>query len=286
MRGNVAGGGNFVGAGGVGGQHAALVPHQLLGGQPTHALHKTAFNLADVDGGVDGPANILKDVHPKHAGLTRQRVNRHFGASRAIGKVVKRPPGEGGFVVMNLGDAVKAIAPQLDAVGIGELDHIVEGARAAGRGDLAAGKLHGIDVDAIQPGYKLGQVAAHLAGGKLGGAGVQVRAGRRGRGRRIGHLAGVAGGRQYGVVRNTQLVRHDLVDLGVQPLAHFSAAVVDLHRAVQVDMHQRPGLVEQCGRERDAKLHRCDGQPALDDRAAAVPHRNGGLSALVLRGVL
>ena len=93
MRGNVAGGGNFVGAGGVGGQHAALVPHQLLGGQPTHALHKTAFNLADVDGGVDGPANILKDVHPKHAGLTRQRVNRHFGTSRAIGKVVKRPPG-------------------------------------------------------------------------------------------------------------------------------------------------------------------------------------------------
>ena len=187
---------------------------------------------------------------------------------------------------MNLGDAVKAIAPQLDAVGIGQLDHIVEGARAAGRGDLAAGKLHSAGRNAIQPRDEQRQVAAHLAGGKLGGAGVQVRAGRRGRGRRIGHLAGVAGGGQHCFIGHTQFVCHDLVDLGVQPLAHFSAAVVDLHRAVQVDMHQRPGLVEQCGRERDAKLHRCDGQPALDDRAAAVPHRNSGLSALVLRGVL
>ena len=111
MRGNVAGGGNFVGAGGVGGQHAVLVPHQLLGGQPAHALHKTAFDLADVDGGVDGRANILEDVHPEHAGLARQGVNGHFGAGRAIGKVIKRPPGQGGLVVMNFGDAVKAIAP-------------------------------------------------------------------------------------------------------------------------------------------------------------------------------
>jgi hypothetical protein len=43
--------GYFVGAGGVGAQLARVVPHQLLGGEPAHALHKAAFYLAYVDGG-------------------------------------------------------------------------------------------------------------------------------------------------------------------------------------------------------------------------------------------
>ena len=38
---------------------------------------------------------------------------------------------------------------------------------------------------------------------------------------------------------------HDLRHLGVQPLAHLGAAMVQMHRSVGVDMDQRPGLVEE-----------------------------------------
>ena len=61
---------------------------------------------------------------------------------------------------------------------------------------------------------------------------------------------------------NAQLVSHDLRHLGVQALTHFGAAVVHLHAAVGVDMHQRTGLVEQGGCEADAKLDRRDGDTA------------------------
>jgi hypothetical protein len=64
--------------------------------------------------------------------------------------------------------------------------------------------------------------------------------------------------------RHAQLVGHDLRHLGVQALAHFGAAVVHLHAAVGVDMHQRAGLVEQRGGEADAELDRRDGHAALE----------------------
>jgi len=49
--------------------------------------------------------------------------------------------------------------------------------------------------------------------------------------------------------------RGDLDHLGVQPLAHLGAAVVDQYRAVLVHVHQRAGLIEMRRRERDAELH-------------------------------
>ena len=49
------------------------------------------------------------------------------------------------------------------------------------------------------------------------------------------------------------------------------AAVVHQHRAVGVHGHQRAGLVELGGGERDAELHRRDRQSALDQRMSRVP---------------
>ena len=63
--------------------------------------------------------------------------------------------------------------------------------------------------------------------------------------------------------------RGDLQHLGVQALAHLGAAVVHLHAAVVVDVHQRAGLVERGVVEGDAELHRRDGQAALGVRVAA-----------------
>ena len=50
--------------------------------------------------------------------------------------------------------------------------------------------------------------------------------------------------------------------------------MVGLHAAVGVHMHQRAGLVEQRGRERDAELDRRDRDAALNDGTAGVPARN------------
>ena len=64
--------------------------------------------------------------------------------------------------------------------------------------------------------------------------------------------------------------RGDLEHLGVQALAHLGAAVVDQHRAVLVDVHQRAGLVERGQVERDAELHRRHRQGPLGVRVRGV----------------
>jgi hypothetical protein len=125
-----------------------------------------------------------------------------------------------------------------------------------------------------------------MAGGKLRRAAIEVGAGRCRRGRGIGNLAGVAGRAQHALKRHAQLVGHNLRHLGVQALAHLGAAVVDLHAAVGVHMHQRAGLVEQRGGEADAKLDRGDGQAALDDGVGSVPSQNGLSPSSILRSVL
>jgi hypothetical protein len=58
--GDVAGGGDFVGAGRVRGECAVCFPDQLLGGEPAHALHKTALDLADVQRRVDALAHVVQ----------------------------------------------------------------------------------------------------------------------------------------------------------------------------------------------------------------------------------
>jgi hypothetical protein len=125
----------------------------------------------------------------------------------------------------------------------------VKGRAPFGRDHFAAvfstHKAHGTRAAAVQTRHKLRQVVAHIARGVLRGAAIQVGAGRCRGGRRVRHLAGVAGGGQHLGKRHAQFVGHDLRDLGVQALAHFGAAVVHLHAAVGVHMHQRTGLVKQ-----------------------------------------
>ena len=267
MRRNVAGGRYLVGAGRVGAEHATAVPHQFLRGQPAHALNEAALDLADVDGRVDAAARVMQDVHLQHTALAGERVDHHFGAGSAIGEIVERAPGQCGLVVVDLGRAVKPVAPELDAVGVSGLHHVAEGARGAGRDHLATKEADRAGATAVEAADNGGQVVAHVAGRELGGTAVQVGAGRSRSGRGVGHLAGVAGGGEHPLKRHAQLIGHDLGDLGVQPLAHLGAAMVDLHAAVGIDMDQRSGLVEQGGGEADAELHRRDRDAALQHRA-------------------
>ena len=270
----------------MGAEVSFVVPHQLLSGEPAHALHKAAFNLPDVDGRVDGAAHVVQDVDLEHPALAGEGVNGDLGAGGAVGEIVKRPPGQGRLVVMNFGRAVKAVAPQLDAVCVSGFHHLVETAGGFWGHDLAAFKAHSARAAAVEPGYKGTQVVAHSGGGKLGGAAVQVGARGGGGGRGVGDFAGVAGGDQHPLKWNPQFIGHDLRHLGVQTLTHLGAAVVHLHAAVQVHMHQRPGLVEERGGERNAKLHRREGHTALDHRIDQIPSQNGLSPAFIVTCLL
>ena len=184
---------------------------------------------------------------------------------------------------MDFWGAVKTVAPQLNAVGIRFFDHGVEVTRACWSVDFSARKRDSPCAAVVQSSHKGGQVAAHFLRGVLRGAAIQVGATAGGGGAGIGHFAGVAGGDLHLRQRHAQLVGHDLCHFGVQSLAHFGAAVVHLHAAVGVDMHQRPGLVEQRSGEADAKLDRGDGQAALQHRVFCIPIRNGCQPLLVVR---
>ena len=56
--------------------------------------------------------------------------------------------------------------------------------------------------------------------------------------------------------RHAEFLGDDLRDLGEQALPHLGAAVIELDRAVGIDVHQRAGLVEVDQREGNAELHR------------------------------
>ena len=271
VRRDVASGRDLVGTGRVGGKVPLVVPHQLLGGQPAHALHKSAFDLTDVDGGVDAVSHVVEDVDFQHAAFAGQGVDGHFGARSAIAEVVERPTGEGGLVVVNLGGAVKTVAPQLDAIGVSRLHHRRKVAHGFGRDHLAPFKPHRTRAAAVQATHKRCKVVADVASGKLCGSAVEVGAAAGGGGTGIGHFAGIAGGDQYAGHRHAQFVRHDLRHLGVQSLAHFGTTVIDLHAAVGVHVDQRTGLVEQRRGKADAEFDRRDGHAALEHRALRVP---------------
>ena len=216
----------------------------------------------------------MQDVYLQHAALAGERVNRHLRAGRAVGKVVERSARQGGFVVVDFGRTVKAVTPQLNAVGVGEFHNFIKRARRFGRDHTPAFKAHGTRSATVQPAHKCSQVVADIARRKLGGAAIQVSAcGCCGRGS-IGNFAGVTCRGQHALKRHAELIGNDLADFGVQSLAHFGATVVHLHAAVQVNVNQRTGLIEQRGGKADAKLDRRDGDAALDGRVTLVPHHN------------
>ena len=129
-------------------------------------------------------------------------------------------------------------------------------------------------VDAEQAPGDGGHPVADLLARVLHGAAVEV--GTRGCGRRRGvrHLVGAGRGQAYGVERDSQRSGRDLQHLRVQALSHLGAAVVDEHRAVLVDVHERAGLVVGREVERDAELHGRDREGALRVGVRGVERRD------------
>ena len=83
----------------------------------------------------------------------------------------------------------------------------------------------------------------------------------------FGTLSVVVAVMLHAVEVDAELLRDHLRDLGEQPLPHLGAAVIQVHGAVVIDVHQGPGLIEHDVGERNAELDRREREPALEKRA-------------------
>ncbi len=119
----------------------------------------------------------------------------------------------------------------------------------------------------------------------MSGHAVEIRAGGSGGRGGIGHLVGAGGGDANLRDGDREHVRHHLRHLDVEPLPHLGAAMIDLDRAVRIDMDQRAGLVEMRGGEADPEFDGGERYAFLEDRAVRV-ERFHGLSPRVIIGRL
>ena len=65
---------------------------------------------------------------------------------------------------------------------------------------------------------------------------------------------------------DAEFFRRHLRDLLKQALAHFRAAVIEMDRAVLIDVDQRAGLIEVRQRKGNAEFHRRQRDAALQNR--------------------
>jgi hypothetical protein len=128
-----------------------------------------------------------------------------------------------------------------------------------------------------------GEPVANGPGRDSGCLAVQVRPGGCGGGGGVGDLAGRGGGDLDAVDPNPELVRHHLGDLDVQPLPHLGPAMVQLDRAVGIDVDERTGLVEVRQGEGYPELHGRQGKAFLHDRARPVEGCDGFPTPAIVR---
>ena len=119
-----------------------LVPAQLLGRQPAHALDEAALDLAEVDRRIDRAADVVQEVGAQHPVLAGERIDDDLGHGGAVGEIVERPAAGAGAVVPDLGRAVEPGRRELDAVLVGEPRELGEARAAVADPHLVAWKRH------------------------------------------------------------------------------------------------------------------------------------------------
>src|SRR6516162_11210823 len=92
--------------------------------------------------------------------------------------------------------------------------------------------------------------------------------------RGIRNLIRTCGHNPDSIRRYTKLPRRNNGNIGVNPLAHLSAAVINLHGPVLINQDKRPRLIKMGDCKRDSKLHRRNRQTAFYCCMARVPNRN------------
>ena len=212
----------------------------------------------------------MQKVGAQHPHLAGQRVDRDFGAGGAVGEVEERTPFRSEPIPMDLRRLVIAGVRRLHARQTAGLRKLAEAHGDIAREDPPVAELDRLGRDVPRMGRKSGHSRLDRAGSDFRRHAVEVGS-RRGGGRRgVGNLGRIGRGDAHEMQWNAKLFRNDLRDLGEQPLPHLRAAVIEMDRAVGIDVDKRGGLVERDERERDAEHHRGQRDASLDDRARRV----------------
>ena len=262
------------------------MPHQRLAGQPAHALHEAALDLPAIQRRIERATDVMQDVSAQQPRLAGERVDRHLGHRRTIGEIEKRPAAQGLGVIGNLRCAVVAGGRERDTMHPAQLGQGSERQLLCAGLYRIAGKAHVSKVNAEMTGSEVTHAVTNLKRCRLCRLAIEIRPGRRSGGRGIGHPGGIRSGAAHARQINGKNLGHDLRHLGEQTLTHFGAAMIEQHRAVGVDIHQRTGLIEHGGGKGNAELHRCDGKTAPDHRLAGIPGLDLLATGAIVRGLL
>ena len=215
----------------------------------------------------NGIADVFENVGSQQTIVAREAVHFHFGDRRGIGEVVERRAAAGLRIVVDIGRAVVTLREQRHSLPIGRFaDPRERNARCSGRWETEPARIDRGIAASIRGNFR----QTPRVGARIGHRGaIQIGSGRRRGGGRIRNFIGARGHDAHTVQIDAQALRRDLLDLGVQPLAHFGAAVIHLHAAVAINQHQRAGLIEKRRGEGNAELHGRDREPALAVRMRA-----------------
>ena len=213
----------------------------------------------------------MEEIGAQDPHLAGQRIDRDFGAGGAVGEVEERTPFRLQTIPTNFrrlviaGVPTAARAPRRHALASSpKLIEMLPANTRPSRNSIASGAIFqalaakAVILSLISPRRDLCRHAVKVCPGRCGGR------------RSVGNLCGVGCGDAHEMKRHAELFGDDLGDLGEQPLPHLRAAVIEMDRAVGIDMHQRAGLIERDQCERDAKHHRRQRDASLDDRARSV----------------
>ena len=264
VEGGVGEGGDGVGAGAVSEEDAVVVPLQIFAGEPTRSLHKGSFDLAAVEVGAEGVADIVENVDAAkmmHSGVA---IDFHF-ADGGAESVVVEGAAFGAFlgpIPFEVGGLVESCRGKLDALGVsgvrefGEWDGVMAGMDAiVGEDDFGGVAFESLGGEGSEA---FPQLAASIGDGHS----IEVGAGGGGGGGGVGDLVGAGVHEADAVGGEPEFLHRDREDFAVEALAHFGAAVVHLHRAIGVDEDESAGLIVVFEGEADPEFDGGDGESA------------------------
>lgn len=212
------------------------LPEGFFDGEEALSLDESAFDLAVVDGRVDGASDVHLEVGADCGVVAGETVDFDFGEGDTLGEVEEHFTLVLAPDVANFGSLVEAVRGEVDTVkvgGCGELVHA--GVRA---------KLLAVGLETF----------VELLAGVPDGISVQVGGCGGGGGRGIGYSVG-------GGFGDVDVFKWDLECFGcnhghlcVKTLTHLSSSVSYQDRTIVVNVYQSTSLVEEQGGEGDTKL--------------------------------
>ena len=115
---------DLVGCGRMGLEGTIGTPDEFFAAEPAVALGKCAFDLAAVDAGDDGVADVVNRFDVAELIFAGERVEFDFEHADAIGIVGERLAAAFVDVVVDVGGRVVTGGRELDAVGVGPVDDL------------------------------------------------------------------------------------------------------------------------------------------------------------------